>query len=214
MSIRNVLLLEGFTDRELFSYFAKIWSLSINCHPKTDGGSQFKGVDHILKHLPSFLNGLINDGDSIDRLGICVDSDDDPIKRKQDIEAHLSTFGFVNPSKAGSGWVYKHETKKDFFVGVLILPSIDDSGELEDVLVNAIHSPTKTHFSHCDNLISKLQSDGLRQNKKSAKAKIYTLLASQDEPSANFSYLGSDNLIDINHPSIQGIKTWLEEVYK
>lgn len=211
--MNNWLLLEGYTDRELFSFFAAKWKLDYDCNPKKDNGNAINGVDDLITNsFPDALNRF--KGGDIDRLGIFVDSDDNPSKRKQDIEAHLNTLGFVNSRMVGSGWIYEHSVISGFCVGVLILPSISQNGELEDILVEVINSHTKTHFDHCDDLISTLQSEGLRQDKKESKAKIYTLLASQDKPSANFSYLGSDNLIDINNPSIQGIKTWLEEVYK
>lgn len=209
----NSLLLEGYTDRELFSFFAQEWNLSYDCNPKKNNGKAISGVDDLIENtLPDSISRL-KDGD-INRLGVFVDSDDDPNKRKQEIEAHLNKFGLVNPRTAGSGWIYEHQNISGFCVGVLILPSVTETGELEDVLASAISITAQSHFNHCDSLVSALQTQQLRQPQKEAKAKIYTLLSTQDKPSANFSYLGSHDLIDINHPSIQGIRSWLERVYK
>jgi hypothetical protein len=211
--VANWLLLEGYTDRELFSFFAQEWSLSYDCNPKNDNGKAINGVSDLIEnHLPASISRL-KDG-NINRLGIFVDSDNNPNIRKQEIEVQLNKFGLVNPISIGSGWIYDHCTLSGFRVGVLMLPSVTQTGELEDVLASAISTTARPHFNHCDNLVSELQTQQLRQSQKEAKAKIYTLLSTQNKPSANFSYLGSDKLIDINHSSIQGIKTWLEEIYK
>lgn len=196
-----VLLLEGYTDKKLFEHLLPD---TMNCQPKVDTGSVLNGKDGILLALPEQLDRLLED--KIDRLAIAIDADNDFNTRKNQIEIILQEKGFntLSPVSVGLGVKYCHQHNNNFQVGVLIFPDHQNSGELETLLsICADQTKLAAYSAFID--AQKLE--------KKEKSTIFCWLASNTH-TCGFDNLFKENLIDINHASIQGIKTWLEEVYK
>jgi hypothetical protein len=196
-----VLLLEGYTDKKLLEH---LLPNTVNCQPKCDTGSILNGKDGILLALPEQLDRLLES--KIDKLAIAIDADADFDARKQQIEAILHEKGFdiVSPISLGLGVKYCHQQNSNFQVGVLIFPNHQDTGELETLLSACADQTKLTAYSEF------IDAQRLAKQEKST---IFCWLASNTH-TCGFDNLFINNLIDINHPSIQGIKTWLEEVYK
>ena len=196
-----VLLLEGYTDKKLLEH---LLPNTVNCQPKCDTGSILNGKDGILLALPEQINRLLDK--KIDKLAIAIDADTDFSKRKQEIETTLEEKGFdiVSPTNIGLGVKYLHKQNSSFQVGVLIFPDHQNNGELETLLSTCADQTKLTDYSAFIDA---------QQLEKKEKSTIFCWLASNTH-TCGFDNLFIKNLIDINHPSIQGIKTWLEEVYK
>ena len=197
-----VLLLEGYTDKKLLEH---LLPRTFNCEPKCGSGSTLNGKDGILLALPEQIDSLLSEG-GIDKLAIAIDADDDFDARKQQIELILHEKGFdtASPISLGLGVKYCHQKDSNVQVGVLIFPNHQDTGELE-TLLSACADQTK--------LAAYSEFIDAQRLAKQEKSTIFCWLASNTH-TCGFDNLFIKDLIDINHPSIQGIKTWLEEVYK
>ncbi len=196
-----VLLLEGYTDKKRLEH---LLPNTVNCQPKCDTGSILNGKDGILLALPEQLDRLLES--KIDKLAIAIDADANFDARKKEIETILAKKGFniTSPISAGLGVKYLHQQDSNLQVGVLIFPDHQNSGELETLLSTCANQTKLTAYS------AFLDAQLLEKKDKST---IFCWLASNTH-TCGFDKLFTTNLIDINHPSIQGIKTWLEEVYR
>ncbi len=191
----KVLLIEGFTDKKFFEHLRS----DLTYLPQKPNGR-----DKALQALPEQINYLLNEDNN--RLAIAVDADNDfnAIKIKMEVELDKHGFDIQTPIPAGSGVMYCYKQNNNIRVGVLIFPDHRNSGELETLLSTCADQTKLAVYS------AFIDAQKLEKKEKST---IFCWLASNTH-TCGFDNLFKENLIDINHASIQGIKTWLEEVYK
>jgi hypothetical protein len=110
----------------------------------------------------------------VEALGVTRDADTDPSAAFKSVKAALAAAGLPSPKKP------LHPVKGPPRVNVMILPSSDRKGALEDLCLEAIgHDPINTCV---DEFFDCLQEKDLALPKKLSKAKVRVFLSSRQNP--------------------------------
>lgn len=220
MSAKNVLLVEGESDRGFFEGVCKLWVVDVQPVPvltPRDSGhrrdSKQAAFDVLEKtYLPQLADG------QIERLAIVVDSDQHDngggfARTLDQLTQRLTPAGYQQRAGSGAGGLLFGHSDGLKDLGAWLMPNNADDGMLEDWIQLNLHPGEAVLMRHVKDSID--QIPGVPKFKKlwRSKAEVATWLAWQAEPDHGLWQAAKPDLLDDTAPQLQALKTWLMQVF-
>lgn len=210
MSPKRFLLVEGPNDKHV------VWAL-LKHHkvPETFKVEEISGVDERIQNARVRLKAL-RTAESMERLGIVLDADDDLSKRWQQLRTALQDTAGVQlpevPTKEGT----IVELSGGRMFGAWLMPNNVLPGKIEDFLTFLV--PTSDALlSRVDNFLNALPS---RQDcparfpdKDRIKARVHSWLAIQREPGKPMGTAITARYLDAEAPMASEFLEWLRRLF-
>jgi hypothetical protein len=193
----RLLIVEGRDDEEFFDAL-------VNRLGRQD--IQVAGIGGKTK-LRARLKALVKDPafEGVQVLAIVRDADADPKSAFESVKDALKAAGLPSPRRAMS--VAKGHPK----TGVMILPSIDKKGELENLCLEAvINDPAMDCTEDFFDCLQK--KGGARRKKDVAKAKVRVFLAAQEDPTLPLGLAAKKGYWPLDHPAFGRVKRFLQSL--
>jgi hypothetical protein len=219
-SPQNILLVEGETDKLLFSVicdFAKIYPMIKVAPPKElGGGSNTKGS--VFTILATLLNQL-PDG-TIRRLAVIVDADH-PENNGMGYRKTLDEFariagkaGYtrISPKGLRAGILFGHNDGL-YDLGLWIMPDNRMDGTLEHWLKHCVHQTDSPLYQNACRAIEAFAKPQKFSDLNRVKAEISTWLAWQRIPGQGAHAACRAGLIDRDKDLFAGLTDWLLRVF-
>lgn len=215
---KNILLVEGESDKYFFNQFIKCFcsSLSVDVKvvtPKDVSSGGYNNKQGAFAQLSLLSKGTAEQM----RLGLIVDAD-----QKNHGGGVANTIEQLNQalvknqfqsgikSQTNSGYFFEHALHK---CGVWITPNNQDDGIVEDFLLQSVKDkPNQSLLQHAKQIVDGLPTPTNFNAHKISKAYFSTWLAWQEQPS-EISNLFRDHLIDENNIDFINLKSWLIELF-
>lgn len=161
MSDKNILLVEGESDRGLLEALCKKWHIPVGqvkvCTPR-DAGHAKNSKQAVWAVLPIYLAQLA-DG-QIEKLALVVDADSPPNggfdRTLSQLQPLLAQHGYQGlADKAAPGLRFTHADGLPE-VGAWVMPNNTDPGMVEDWLKNCLHADEADLMRHAQQAIASL----------------------------------------------------------
>lgn len=218
MSTKNILLVEGESDRGFFEVFCRLLSIPADVRvatPKDTGGAH-NTKEGVLSHLTKVLLPQLQDG-QLERIGVVVDAD--RAMHGSGFAATLRRFtdalaqdGYrLNPA-AASGLVFIHQDGLAN-LGLWIMPNNADEGMLEDWIKQCLHSDEAGLYQHGEASIDAIPSGPKFQPWNRSKAEVATWLAWQEKPGNGLYNAVQPDLLSTEAPLFKAMQAWLTHVF-
>jgi hypothetical protein len=219
MNTKNILLVEGESDRSFFETLCRMLRISADvvrvAVPKDDGGAHNSKAG-VLNHLISALLPQLQDG-QLTRIGVVVDAD--RAMHGSGYAATLQRFtealvqGDFRPNPAPtSGLVFTHQDGLAD-LGLWIMPNNADEGMLEDWIKQCLHSDETGLYQHGEASIDAIPGGPKFQPWNRSKAEVATWLAWQEKPGNGLYNAVKPDLLDTSAPLYAGLYAWLKHVF-
>ncbi len=218
MSNKNILLVEGDADRELFEALCKAWQIPVGqvkvCTPR-DAGHTKDSKQAVLAVLPVFLAQLA-DG-QIEKLALVIDADSPPdggvAVTLSQLQPRLTEQGYQRVAdEVAPGQLFTHADGLPD-VGVWIMPNNTDSGMVEDWLKACMHPNESDLMRHVQQAIASLPGGPKFKPLHQSKAEIATWLAWQAKPGHGLYNAVQPGLLDDKAPLLVALRDWLARMY-
>lgn len=204
----RLLLVEGKDDQEFFNH---LWSSLGPANDKIDVIS-YDGRDKLRNWLKtvSDLPGFVE----LNALGIVRDADDNPSGAFESVRDALRAFFDKQPTDPFEfiDATFQNAGPFDgqrFSVGIAILPGASRSGELEDLLVDAIDDPER--MACVDEYIHCLESNEIPLEKP-AKTRLQAFLASKEKAEKGLWKALKKNHIPVDSSVFDEVRTFLSGI--
>ncbi len=225
MSQKNLLLVEGETDKNFFDRLCKNLAISpeIKVAPPKELGGGYNSKQGVLNYLKTILLPQLNDG-SIQHLAVVVDADYadshglGTVGTLKQIKEIVEPFGFKLPENATyqNGFCFRNSDGLPDF-GVWIMPNNQEDGMLEDWVKSCIIQTEQDLFHHAEKTVADLSTHGLQKFKPIhiTKTQVATWLAWQNLPKYSIDGVldKKDVLVDENSKLYQNLANWLKNIY-
>jgi hypothetical protein len=202
MAKEHALLVEGNDDKH-----AVLALLSHHQFPEIFDVIDSKGIDPLLESIPTRLK---ESGREI--LGILVDADTDLQARWQSLRDILQTEGYTPPVKpSANGTILHHEEKPR--VGIWIMPDNQLPGMLEDFAARLV-TPGDALWARAESAVDSIPADERRfPTVRTAKAKLHTFLAWQEEPGKPIGLAMTTKYLNPDAPQAAEFVQWLRALF-
>ncbi|MDD2609337.1 MAG: hypothetical protein PHX60_06520 [Giesbergeria sp.] len=219
MSAKNILLVEGESDRGFFEALCKQWRLPVQVKVSTprDAGHAKDTKQAVLSVLETTYLSQLADG-QIERLAIAVDadrvSDGGGFERTlTQLSQRLHPAGYaLDTSTEPGGLLFTHNDGLHD-IGVWIMPNNADEGALEHWIQINLHPAEDALMQHARASIDQIPHGQKFKSSRRTKAEVSTWLAWQAEPDHGLWQAAKPGLLDETAPQFQAIKAWLEKVF-
>lgn len=217
---KNILLVEGITDKSFFDSLCKHHNL--NAAIKVTNPSDIKAANYNTKQgaiqLLDLLVLQLIDG-SLEKLSIVVDCD---------VAAHggglANTINQIGSVLKPHGYsdTPKHLKSAGFYfenndglpqVGLWVMPDNKSEGAIEEWLSSCIEQSQRALYDHAKATVQALPNK-LFPPIRQSKAVIATWLAWQQVPGCERSYTVKNNLLDSSAVNYDGLIEWLTTMFK
>ena len=218
MSDKNILLVEGESDRGLLEALCKKWHIPVGqvkvCTPR-DAGHAKNSKQAVWAVLPIYLAQLA-DG-QIEKLALVVDADSPPNggfdRTLSQLQPLLAQHGYQGlADKAAPGLRFTHADGLPE-VGAWVMPNNTDSGMVEDWLKNCLHADEADLMRHAQQAIASLPGGPKFKALHRSKADIATWLAWQAQPGHGLYHAVQPGLLDDNAPLLVALHGWLVQIF-
>ena len=219
MSDKNILLVEGDSDRQLLESLCETWRIPVRqvkvCTPR-DAGHRKNSKQAVWAVLPLHLAQLA-DG-TLERLALVVDADSPP---NGGVDTTLSQLKPLL-SAHGYQWVADETTRGLRFthadglpdVGVWIMPNNASPGMAEDWLKACVHPNESDLMRHVQQAIATLPGGPKFKPLHQSKAEIATWLAWQAKPGHGLYYaVQTEGLLDDKAELAVALQDWLVRIF-
>ncbi len=220
MNPKNILLVEGDSDRGFFEALCKIWGVSVQpiaVHTPRDAGhvkdTKQAAFDVLEKtYLPQLADG------QIERLAIAVDADQHAngggfARTRDQLTQRLTLAGYQLRAESGSGgFLFGHDDGLND-LGAWLMPNNADDGMLEDWIQLNLHPQEAALMQHAKNSIDQIPGGPKFKPLRRSKAEVATWLAWQSEPDHGLWQAAKPDLLEDAAPQLQALKTWLMRVF-
>lgn len=233
---RNILLVEGSSDKWFFISLLEKTGLNVDVFPPKDPEIQEKskgnGADGALSALEKHLSYVKNG--QIDNLGIVVDADFIENKlgythRHKQVSDILSKEGFfvIEKNTTDKGDTFQHTDAPSIKIGLWIMPDHSSQGMIENLLIDSINGGLRKELleKNIDNAIESLEKT--EEFKKQsiifnsthlAKVRFNTWLTWQKKPE-NCRFLTpacalKEGWLNPDHDNIKALTSWLTRVFQ
>ena len=220
MSAKNVLLVEGESDRGFFEDLCKLWGVSVQpiaVRTPRDAGhvkdTKQAAFDVLEKtYLPQLADG------QIERLSIAVDADQHAngggfARTRDQLTQRLTLAGYQLRAESGSGgFLFGHDDGLND-LGAWLMPNNADDGMLEDWILLSLHPQEAALMQHAKTSIDQIPGGAKFKPLRRSKAEVATWLAWQAEPDHGLWQAAKPDLLDDTAPQLQALKTWLMRVF-
>lgn len=203
----NVLLVEGSSDQQFIYQLTNRAGIPRGAYriPTWEEGGGFQTV---VDSLPAVLVGSV-----VQRVGIVVDADDDPVARWRSITNKLHGEGYNLPAEPVVGGLVHQEEGKRIAVGVWLMPDNLHQGMLEDMAFQLL--PTgDLLWPHAVDAVARVAK--LEQRFKrtyTIKAQLHTWLAWQDEPGTPLGLAVKREYLQGDAPLSVEFVRWLRRLF-
>lgn len=218
MSAKNILLVEGESDRGFFEALCRMLSISVGVRVATpkDSGGAHNSKEGVLGHLTSALLPQLQDG-QLERIGVVVDADRvihgggyaATLLRFSNALAHAGYQ--INPT-AASGLVFAHQDGLAD-LGLWIMPNNADEGMLEDWIKQCLHPQEAGLYQHGEASIDAIPGEPKFQSWHRSKAEVATWLAWQKKPEHGLYNAVQSELLNTDAALFKELKVWLIHVF-
>lgn len=213
--ISKIMIVEGNHERNFFEAWLEAINL-VDIQVLSIGGKdRFKGDFPVLVRSPNFVN--------IVSILIVRDADDDPksafesvcsVLRSPRVISSLSNKGIVLKIPE-SQWIFTQGTIPK--VGIAILPARDQTGALEELLLQTIDNDPMSKKSHdfIDDTIVTLSNPDYRNPPPShrvGKAKIHAFLSTFEEPDKDQGKAALASVWNFEHRALESLCKILKEL--
>jgi len=157
--------------------------------------------------LRTILKAIVKDPpfQNVQSLGVIRDADLDPKSAFESVRDALKATGLPTPKKQMS--VAKGPPK----TSVMILPSIDRQGALEDLCLEAVAQDPAMDCT--EGFFDCLQEKGRARPKKDmAKAKVRAFLAAQGDPTLPLGLAARKGYWPLDHPAFDRVRRFLKSL--
>jgi hypothetical protein len=200
----KLVLVEGNHDKDFFDALVK------NLGKDDIQVMQYQGKSN----LRNYLAGLIKQANFPDVTSILIvrDADNNPNSAFDSVKTALQNTNLPYPKNS---WDFaQNATPK---VGIAILPNMDQTGALEELLLQTIDGDPMSEKScnFIDDAIVTLDNSGYRSPPPShrvGKAKIHAFLSTFKEPDKDPGKAGLANMWDFKHKALDPLRSILEEL--
>jgi hypothetical protein len=207
---RRILLVEGPNDKHV------LWALlKHHAAPETFSIQEISGVDKRIQNARVRLKAL-RTAESMERLGIILDADEDQIARWRHLRAAVRDSAGVElpAAPARDGTVVKLEGDRSF--GAWLMPNNQLPGKLEDFLSFLVPRqdtllPLVERF--LDGLPSRDCCPARFPDKDRIKACIHSWLAVQDEPGKPMGAAITARYLYADAPMAAQLVAWLRRLF-
>lgn len=196
----KLLLVEGRDEEEFFGGLLRHLEIDDIQVIPVGGNDQFGGR----------LQGLIKDPDFADivSMGIARDADDDPKATLQSIGDALKQASLPVPERAMTK--AKHNGSPD--VIIMILPSADERGALEDICLAAAKEDSASMCVERYLTCLKERNVAGPKQKWLNKARVRVFLSSKEEPTLSLGIAAQRGYWPFDHKAFDGVKKFLKSV--
>jgi len=140
----------------------------------------------------------------VEALGVTRDADTDPSAAFKSVKAALAAAGLPSPKKP------LHPVKGPPRVNVMILPSSDRKGALEDLCLEAIgDDPVNTCV---DEFFDCLQEKDVASPKELSKAKVRVFLSSREDPTLPLGLAGMKGYWPFDNAAFEPLMKFLKSL--
>lgn len=207
---RRILLVEGPNDKHV------VWAL-LNYHavPETFAVEDISGIDKRIQNARVRLKAL-RTADSMERLGILLDADEDQPRRWQHLRTAVrDTAGVELPAApAKEGTIVDAGGGRLF--GAWLMPNNELPGKLEDFL-SFLVPPPDALLPRVDDFLDALPSrddcPARFPDKDRVKARIHAWLAIQHEPGKPMGAAITARYLDAGAPMAAAFVAWLTRLF-
>jgi hypothetical protein len=210
----KVLLVEGASDKDLLDSLLKKINFPHEItvtYPQEDGTGG-RGKDATLARADLYLKQLA--ASQISHLGMVLDADNNQGFKTtlQKVLQILTPFGYKPEADVvDSGLLFSNSDGLPPF-GLWIMPNNKDDGMLEDFLKNAATQEQLPLLQHAQKTVSDLNKHNFKIQNIS-KTEVATWMAWQKKPIWGLKYFHIYNTIDLSHPTVAALQTWLKKLY-
>ena len=220
MSAKNVLLVEGESDRGFFEDLCKLWGVSVQPiavrtprdagHAKDTKQAAFDVLEKT--YLPQLADG------QIERLAIAVDTDQHAngggfARTRDQLTQRLTLAGYhLRAGSGAGGFLFGHSDGLND-LGAWLMPNNADDGMLEDWIQLNLHPGEAALMQHAKNSIDQIPGGPKFKPLRRSKAEVATWLAWQSEPDHGLWQAAKPDLLEDAAPPLQALKTWLMRVF-
>lgn len=218
MKTKNILLVEGETDRGFFEALCRMLSLSLDVHVATpkDTGGDHNSKQGVLTHLTTVLLPQLQDG-QLERIGVVVDADRKEhgtgyAKTLERFTQSLDQDGYHLNTAIESGLIFSHNDGLAD-LGLWIMPNNNDDGILEDWVKQCVHPGESGLYQHGEASIDAIPGEPKFQPWHRTKAEIATWLAWQKKPEHGLYNAVESDLLNTHAPLFETLRVWLVHVF-
>ncbi|MEN9898791.1 MAG: hypothetical protein RLZZ66_2440 [Pseudomonadota bacterium] len=216
---KNILLVEGDTDKIFFDEFLKTLNLTVQVKvglPRDLGGTH-NSKGGICNLLPDLIAQLSDEDAVLKKLAIIVDADSLPHSNCQKtierISKIIESFEYMLVVEKSNGFFYKNSDGLPS-IGLWIMPDNENEGMLEDWIKASIHPNEQILLTQVKTVIDSLDPKKFKPIHRS-KAEVATWLAWQEQPGHGLYWAAhsKNNLLDAGSSPYAELVDWLKRVY-
>lgn len=219
MSAKNILLVEGESDRSFFEALCKHLDLTVSVKIATprDAGHTNDSKQAVFSVLETTALIQLADG-TTERLAVVVDADratdGGGFERTLDqLRQRLNAKGYTLRADDGlGGLIFEHSDGLND-IGAWIMPNNADEGALEHWIQNNVHPDEGALMQHAQASINQIPNGPKFREIRRSKAEVSTWLAWQSEPDHGLWQAVKPGLLDVTAPQFLALKAWLEKVF-
>lgn len=219
MKPKNILLVEGESDRGFFEAMCKSWELiglDIKVMTPRDAGRRKNTKQAALAALEQTYLQQLEDG-QIERLALVIDADavvdgggfDNTLVQ---LTQKLSPKGYALQPHSGPGLVFYHNDGLND-IGAWVMPDNAAEGMLEDWILHNLHPQELDMMRHVRLSIDAIPGGIRFKSLHRRKAEVATWLAWQENPDHGLWQVAEADLLDESAPLLSGFKDWLGRVF-
>jgi len=218
MSHKNILLVEGESDRSFFEAICRMLGISVDVRVATpkDMGGVHNTKEGVLRHLTLALLPQLQDG-QLARIGVVVDAD--RLMHGSGFAATLQRFtealaqaGYQPNPMAASGLVFTHQDGLAD-LGLWIMPNNADAGMLEDWIKQCLGLAEAALYQHGEKSIDAIPGAPKFQPWHRTKAEVATWLAWQKKPEHGLYNAVQSDLLNTDALLFKELQAWLGHVF-
>lgn len=204
---RNVLLVEGSNDQQFIYQLTNRAGISRGAY-KIPAWEEGGGFQTVVDSLPGVLVGSV-----VQRLGIVVDADDDPVARWRSVVSKLRTEGYSLPPEPAPGGLVHREPGKRITVGIWLMSDNGSQGMLENLAFQLL-PPSDSLWPHAVDAVGRVAKLEQRFKRTYAmKAQLHTWLAWQDEPGTQLGLAIRRGYLHGDAPLAAEFVRWLRRLF-
>lgn len=218
----SILLVEGRSDQELFSYICSSVGLKakVQVAPPRDVGGRANNKEGVITHFEILLPQLADENTDLNRLALIVDADHIEnhglgyIRTFIRIEEIVQNFGYTfdkSISRNLGGSIFKNnEGLND--IGLWIMPNNRDEGGVEQWVRSCIRNEEMEFFRKAESAVRSIAPQRFKETQRE-KANLATWLALQQQPGRGPAYAFREHLVDNKKTELIKIINWLKHLY-
>lgn len=199
---KRILLVEGKDDNHAVSALLKYHQLPVVFEIIVNDG-----IDPLLESIPVRLKQS-----GLEALGILVDADSDLNARWQSLRGILTQAGYSLPQMPDLGGTILREVDRPS-IGIWLMPDNQLPGMLEDFAARLI-SPADPLWPCAQSVVDQIPQPERRfPVERTAKAKLHTWLAWQEEPGKPIGLAITTRYLDPNATQAAEFINWLQALF-